>query len=556
MLSERAGFAALLRLSSSACAASDPVGQGSESMNIRTGMVTTLVVALGLAASGPASASLAAPAPPVPVLHWRPCHHGFQCATARVPLDYRHPDGAKISIAVIRHLATGPAHRLGSLFINGGGPGPQVDGLAASYQAIPAALRASYDIITFDPRGFGASTPIQCFRTRAAENHLLRRLPDVSSYPHTAHQISRSERTWAAFGAHCARRAGPLLYHDSTADVAHDMNLLRQAVGDSVLNCAGLSYGTGLGATYANLFPGTTGHMALDGNLNPVAWTRPSGGLPTWLRTGRDVADAAVLRDFLDLCGQAATAACAFSAGTPAATRAKFGRLLHRLHRHPVTIGTPPQTYTAFAAANSVPVDTVSQWQDGAQLLQRLWVASSAPGGTAASAATAARTGHTSAAAAPAARYAGPEQELASTCADSPNPRDGRAYPAAAKLALARSGLVGPPLAWQTEPCAAWPTAAAQDRYAGPWNRPTASTILVMGNTGDPITSYQSSVAMSRDLARARLLTIRGYGHTEFDNPSTCATNYEVSYLLTGKLPPVGTSCRQNAVPFPSPATK
>jgi hypothetical protein len=141
-------------------------------------------------------------------------------------------------------------------------------------------------------------------------------------------------------------------------------------------------------------------------------------------------------------------------------------------------------------------------------------------------------------------------------CADSPNPRDPRAYPAAARLALRRSGLVGPPLAWQTEMCAAWPAAAAQDRYAGPWNRRTASTILVMGNTGDPITPYQSSVAMSRDLARARLLTIRGYGHTEYKNPSTCATSYEVSYLLTGKLPPAGTSCPQDAVPFPSPAAK
>ena len=161
------------------------------------------------------------------------------------------------------------------------------------------------------------------------------------------------------------------------------------------------------------------------------------------------------------------------------------------------------------------------------------------------------RTGHTSAAATPAARYAGRSRRSPRRARTAPNPRDLRAYPAAAQLALARSGLVGPPLAWQTEMCAAWPAAAAQDRYAGPWNRPTASTILVLGNTGDPITPYHSSVAMSRDLAKARLLTIRGYGHTEYKNPSTCATNYEVRYLLTGKLPPAGISCLQNAVPFP-----
>jgi pimeloyl-ACP methyl ester carboxylesterase len=528
-------------------------------MKIKTAMVTTLAAAMSLAALASAPASLAAPAPPVPVLDWGPCHGGFQCATARVPLDYQHPDGSKISIAVIRHLATDPAHRLGSLFINGGGPGPQDDGLVSSYSAVPAGLRASYDIITFDPRGFGASTPIQCFRTFAAENALLARLQGVSSYyPVGAHQISLSERTWAAFDAHCARSAGSVLYHDSTADVARDMDLLRQAVGDPVLNYVGLSYGTGLGATYANLFPAATGHMVLDGNLDPVAWTRDADGLPTWLRTGRDLATARVLRDFLNLCGQVSTAACAFSAGTPAATRAKFATLLHRLDRHPVTIGPPPQTFTAIAAANSVPVDSVGQWQSSAKLLlQQLWLASdTTTGGTAADAAATARAGHTSAAAASAAKYAGPEQEIANQCADSPNPRDPRAYPAAAQLALARSGLVGPSLAWQTEPCAAWPAAAAQDRYAGPWNRPTASTILVMGNTGDPITPYKSSVAMSRDLASARLLTIRGYGHTEYENPSTCATNYEVSYLLTSKLPPVGTSCPQNTVPFPSPAAK
>jgi pimeloyl-ACP methyl ester carboxylesterase len=238
-------------------------------MNVKTAIVTTLAVAMGLAFA-PAPASLAAPGPlgaprplggtasPVPVLEWAACYGSFQCATARVPLDYRHPDGAKISIAVIRHLATDPAHRLGSLFVNGGGPSAQVDGLVASYQAIPAALRASYDIITFDPRGFGASTPIQCFPTMAAENALLAEAPDVP-YPVSAQQISMNDRTWAAFDAQCARSAGPLLYHDSTADVARDMDLLRQAVGAPVLNYVGLSYGTLLGATYANLYPARPG---------------------------------------------------------------------------------------------------------------------------------------------------------------------------------------------------------------------------------------------------------------------------------------------------------
>lgn len=369
-------------------------------------------------------------------------------------------------------------------------------------------------------------------------------------YPADARQVSLWDQTWAAFGARCARGAGPVLYHDSTADVARDMDLLRRAVGDPVLNYLGLSYATGLGATYAALFPGTSGHMVLDGNLDPVAWTGDGGGLPTWLRTGQDEAAAAVLRNFLNLCGQASPAACAFTASTPAATRAKFVTLLHRLHRHPVTLDASGLTYTDVVAANSVPLSSVSQWQSGAGLLQQLWDASAAAGRTHAPAGTR----RTSAAGA-AAAYAGPEQMIAMQCADSPNPRDVRAYPAAARLAEDRSGLVGPPLAWATEQCATWPRTAGEDRYAGPWNRTTASTILVIGNTGDPVTPYQSSIAMSRDLARARLLTVRGYGHTEFLNPSTCATGYEVRYLLTGSLPPAGTVCPQDTTPFPPPGT-
>jgi hypothetical protein len=94
------------------------------------------------------------------------------------------------------------------------------------------------------------------------------------------------------------------------------------------------------------------------------------------------------------------------------------------------------------------------------------------------------------------------------------------------------------------------PRAAGQDRYTGPWDRRTADTILVIGNTGDPTTPYQNSVAMARDLGRAVLLTVSGFGHTEFFNPSICASNYEFRYLITGKLPPAGTACPQTVMPF------
>jgi pimeloyl-ACP methyl ester carboxylesterase len=333
------------------------------------------------------------------------------------------------------------------------------------------------------------------------------------------------------------------------------MNLLRQAVGSPVLNYIGASYGTGLAATYANLFPATTGRMVLDANLNPVAWTHRDGAAPTFLRQGSDQASAAVMRAFLNLCGKTTTSACAFSAGTPAATRSKWARLLRRLRRHPVTIGTPPQTYTyaAAVAVQAALLHTVSQWPSSASLLQQLWVASAAGRpSTAASPATRAQaTPPAATATAPPAVYSGFEQVLAVLCSDSPNPRDPAAYPAVARRAYTRSGAFGPNQAWFLVACADWPAAAAQDRYSGPWNRPTASTMLLIGNTGDPVLPYKDSVAMSRDLARARLLTVDEYGHTVANNPDTCATAYEVRYLLTGALPRPRTVCKQHAAPFP-----
>jgi pimeloyl-ACP methyl ester carboxylesterase len=496
-------------------------------------------------------------APPVPVLNWRSCDGGFQCATARVPLDYRHPHGAMISIAVIRHLATDRSHYAGTLFVNGGGPSEQIEPfVAAEFSLIPAAIRARFDIITFDPRGFGFSTAVRCFPTAAAESEFLGGLPP---FPVGAQQDAVWERTYARFDALCAQRNGSLLDHDTTADVARDMNLLRQAVGAPRLNYIGLSYGTGLGATYANLFPAAVGHMVLDGNLNPVTWTS-GGSLPDSLREDSDLAAAAGMRSFLDLCGKAATAACAFSAGTPAATEAKFGTLLHRLLLHPATIGTPPQTYTYADTIAGIPLDYTSEiasgtafstgdWQSGATLLQQLWTASATGEGSAADGA--ADHAPASAAAAADSPYTGPEQTYAVYCADSADPRSTREWAAAARLGYARAGGFGLDWAWTEEACADWPDGAGEDRYTGPWNRRTASPILVIGNTGDPNTPYQDSVAMSRDLARARLLTVDGYGHTEFLNPSTCATDYEVSYLTTGALPPAGTVCAQNDTPFP-----
>jgi hypothetical protein len=145
--------------------------------------------------------------------------------------------------------------------------------------------------------------------------------------------------------------------------------------------------------------------------------------------------------------------------------------------------------------------------------------------------------------------YTGGEQQIATLCDDSPNPRDPGSYADQAAFAFARSGAFGPFRAWAAEPCAQWPAFDA-DRYAGPWNAPTASPLLIVGNTIDPGTPYQGSLAMTHDLGRARLLTVDGYGHTVFLNPSSCAQAYESAYLIDGSLPPAGATCQPDRLPF------
>jgi pimeloyl-ACP methyl ester carboxylesterase len=541
---------------------------------------TAVLAILGLAgASMSQAAAQTSGTPAVSVLHWKACtgagESGFECATAPVPLDYQHPRGPMIQLAVIKHPATDPAQRIGSLFFNPGGPGDAgTIVLPLEYQFFPAQVRQRFDIISWDPRGVGQSTAVQCFSSAAAEEKFFAGLP--AGFPVGTAQQNTWISLYERFGQTCQQADPALLSHISTADSARDLDLLRQAVGSPLLNYLGVSYGTYLGATYANLFPGKVGAMVLDGNVNPVAWATPQQvngiSLSTFIRNQNDVGAAATLGQFLRLCGQASTSGCAFSAGTASATSAKYAQLLADLRARPVTISIPafgdiPATpLTTFTDASTVsfldsaillvvqPVPGFAAgWAYGAFVLQTVWTAAhSAPSARGTGAAARARPSSPAAAASSASSqepYAGPEQGYAIVCADSPNPKNPADYQAEASLASARSGAAASYIAWGDEPCAGW-RATDADGYFGPWNHPTAHPILLVGNTYDPATPYHDSVAMSRELADARLLTMDGWGHTALDNPSSCIQQYEASYFIDGTLPPPGTVCQPNQQPF------
>src|SRR3954453_6501788 len=290
-----------------------------------------LVAALMLLVAGEA---VAAPTK----IAWSKCFGQFQCGTLQVPLDYDQPNGTTISLAVVKLPATDPAHRIGSLLLNPGGPGGSgVDyTVFAGPELYTPQVRARFDLVGFDPRGIARSTALRCFGTTNQA---------VSVFTPFAFPMTRDERAqWIAadgrFVDACDRRGGRIADHMATADVARDMDSLRAALGDAKLTYAGVSYGSYLGVTYANMFPDRVRALVVDGVLDPIAWSTGRGGeastLPFSTRLHSDIGAQATLNEFFRLC-DAGGGRCAFSHGAAA----RYAALAQRLAQHPVTVTFP-----------------------------------------------------------------------------------------------------------------------------------------------------------------------------------------------------------------------
>ena len=196
---------------------------------VALGVVVALLAALAVAL--PAAEAAPAPAVRVPVLRWTACGDGLQCATATVPLDHDAPNGPTIELALARRPADDQAHRIGSMFVNPGGPGGSGAAVvgAAEFLWSPKVL-SRFDVVGFDPRGVARSTPLRCFPSNQAANQFLAGTP---FFPYLDSQFAPYVETFRRYGQRCLRDGGAILRHMSTADVAHDMDLLRQAVGDA-----------------------------------------------------------------------------------------------------------------------------------------------------------------------------------------------------------------------------------------------------------------------------------------------------------------------------------
>ena len=454
------------------------------------------------------------PEPPVTPISWVACGADLQCGTLTVPLDYARPGGATIGIAVERHLADVPADRIGSLVINPGGPGVSgIDDFANELASLTPGLLDDFDIVTFDPRGVQRSSPVTCGETQGAVQG-----PLPNPVPQTAAQQKALLATMRQFASDCEQASGAVLPYVGTVDVARDMDRLRQALGDSGLTYMGQSYGTLLGATYAQLFPTHIRAMVLDSSIDPALSFDQ-------MTLGQAEGFEGVLNSFFAWC--AASPSCQWRpAGDPtSAVLALIAR----------SYTDPPPAGGGRAAGTGELYDA---------LLDGLYSQSDWP--TLGAALAADENGDGSAVVAMSNHYStdgstnGADAAEAVDCLDHPASKDLASYGALAELFATSAPVFGPLLAWGEAGCAVWPVAPT--RAPAPATAPGSPRILVIGTTEDPATPYSWSVSLAHELSQGHLLTVEGSDHVSYFY-SACVRADVQTYLVSLSTPPVGATC-------------
>jgi pimeloyl-ACP methyl ester carboxylesterase len=456
--------------------------------------------------------------PPLPVtpVQWSGCGSGLQCGSVTVPLDYTQPQGTTIQIAVERHPAEVPSQRIGSLVINPGGPGGSgINDLPNELGVLTSGLLDDFDIVSFDPRGVQRSDPVAC-GSNGAPADTTSPLPDPA--PATADAQQALLANAEDYASQCDQDSGSTLPYVGTVDTARDLDRIRAALGDSQLTFIGHSYGTLLGATYAQMFPTHVRAMVLDAAIDPAMST---------FQYTLDQAKSleAVLDDFLAACQGSSSCGWRFTGDPTAALLA----LLAQSRQQPIPgdggrSAGPGEIYDA--------------------LLSGLYSQSSWPG--LASALGEAAAGNSSAVLSMSDGYRqngstnGSDAAEAIFCLDHPVSRDTSSYPGFAALAGSSAPVFGPLLAWGVLGCAVWP--APPTRTPPPAIASGSASILVTGATKDPVTPYQWAVNLAHELQHGFLLTWQGEDHVSYYY-SNCVRNIDQAYLISGTLPAVGTVC-------------
>ena len=521
--------------------------------------LAAMALAVGLLA--PTVPSVALP-PDVPVVDWGPCDEdvapaGFECAVVAVPLDHDDPAGETLPLDVLRAPATGdPADRIGTLFVNPGGPGGSSTSFVVEFrERVPAEVSERYDIVGIDPRGVGRSAPMLC-RTDESRPPYPR-----AWFPTNREQAGRRIRFDDWLRDACApgdARDAPVVAHMSTADTARDMDLLREALGDSRLHYYGISYGTQLGSTYAAMFPDRVGRMILDGVLDPVEWTTGQDGeaatQPFSQRLGSGYGAWQALTAAFAECDRVGRLRCVLAGHASEAWLDIVGRLKRKPFRSP---STGRVTYDAVVGSALGYLYDARYVPDLMRAVKRLHEAMFGAGALRVTdwrpAAVARRVdggGGIPGPYLPGWARAG-SSFAGVACADSDNPVDPEAWIPAGNRADRAAPWFGKLWTWASSPCAGWPEEYKEDRWAGPFATTTADPVLVVGNSYDPATPLHGARAVNRLLEGSRLLVLDGWGHGALDSGPCIDAAYR-DYLVDGTLPAAGTVCRPRRQLFPS----
>lgn len=467
----------------------------------------------------------------------------FQCATVEVPTDYDNPHGSTTTIALTRLPASDPAHKIGTLFTNPGGPGGSgVDFVQQLGQAAYTPdVRAKFDILGFDPRGVGKSDPATCYPTAAEEAAALAGMP---AFPVTPKEERQFVVTSAKIAASCRTTSPDRLKHYSTANVARDMDLLRQAVGDEKLTYIGYSYGTYLGATYAKLFPKNVRALVLDGTLSPEWYSGSNGDSdPVGVRLKQGEGAADTYSQFLAECTKAGSNCVLNKLGDP---KTVVENTLERLKTHPVDIPLPDGssvkvTYAVAVAVMFTSLYDPAGYPDLAQLLAQLATSNRAKAAVAAPKALVEWNRRKE-------DYATSIGTVLQPCVEARQSGRPLAYPAYADAADQRAPHFGRYRAWVGLQCE-FMGLRDNDAFRGPWQNKVQQPVLVFGTRHDPATPYEATRPYADLYPDARMVTVEGYGHTTLGK-STCADAMITDYLTRLKAPADGSSCAQDRKPF------
>ncbi|UTT66352.1 alpha/beta hydrolase [Janibacter sp. CX7] len=496
-----------------------------------------------------------------PRLSWFSCYGGARCANAKVPLDYDKPTGTKTNVAVLRLPATGK--RIGTLFVNPGGPGGSSTEMAYyADQWLSPEVRAKFDVVGVDPRGVGFSDHVQCLPVEDQDTVFSK---VSSAFPVGWTQEQRWIQGMKKISRACSTNA--LATSMSTAEVARDMEMVRRAIGDGPLSYLGFSYGSHLGTTYANMFPGNFRSIVIDGTLSPTSWsgTAWNQSLPLERRLRSGVGAHKALDKILTECGKAGPDRCYFATGGD--PKKKYAAMTASLKKEPAVI-TDPYTGEEMTLTYADLVGTVLSglYDPEAPMLVDFmlsdieWMIGQSQGAAARRAG-----GHQvdqrtitaikQADQAPRRAFAydnSLDAFLSVTCTDSRETTKIADYPAYAKQQETKAPGFGPLWLWGSAGCAGDSfTGQDEDAYVGPYDKVSPKGVLIVGNYWDPATNYDGAVQTRNTLGRSRLISSDSWGHTAY-GVSQCVTTRVDRYLVSGASPSSDATCPAESEPFPA----